>query len=348
VHETTDTTSGIDRASVDRWLGEHVRGATAPFRFRLIAGGRSNLTYEVVGADGHRFVLRRPPLGNVLQSAHDMGREHRIISALAPTAVPVATALAHCDDVAVTGAPFYVMEFVDGAILRTEQDAEAHFDPAGRAAIGRSLVDVLADLHALDPDEVGLGTLGRKEGYVERQLRRWHTQFQNSKDRDVPVVDEVHRRLAAHVPAQQRTSIVHGDFRLDNCMIGPDGRVRAVLDWELCTLGDPLADLGLLVVYWAQQGDEPWRMLTGRATSAPGFPTREEIAARYAERSDLDTSELHFYVALGFWKLACIYEGIRARYGAGVMGEDGFSVDHAREQVDRLGHAALRHAERLR
>jgi aminoglycoside phosphotransferase (APT) family kinase protein len=348
VSDATGTIGGVARETVDPWLARHVPGARGPFRYTLIAGGRSNLTYEVVAADGRRMVLRRPPLGNVLQSAHDVGREHRIISALRPTPVPVATPLALCEDPDVTGAPFYVMDFVDGAILRSEEEAERAFDEAQRAAIGRSLVDVLVDLHAVDPDEVGLGTLGRREGYAERQLRRWHAQFESSKDRELPSLDEAYRRLSTHVPPQRRTSVVHGDYRIDNCILAPDGAVRAVLDWELCTLGDPLADLGLLLVYWVEPDEDPSRVLTGSATAAPGFPDRASVVQRYAERSGADVSALDFYVALGYWKLACIFEGIRARYGAGVMGDDGFSVEASGAQVARLADAALRFSEGLR
>jgi aminoglycoside phosphotransferase (APT) family kinase protein len=338
---------GIDSASVGPWLTRHVPGAQAPFEYTRIAGGRSNLTYEVRAADGRRLVLRRPPLGNVLQSAHDVGREHRIISALAAVPWPVATPLANCEDPAVNGAPFYVMEFVDGAILRTEAEAEDAFDAPGRGAIGRSLVDLLADLHRLDPDAVGLGTLGRKAGYAERQLRRWHAQYESSKEREIPAIDEVHRRLSANVPEQRRTAIVHGDYRIDNCVIAPDASVRAVLDWELCTLGDPLADLGLLMVYWVERDDDASRVLTGRATAAAGFPTRAELVERYAERSGADVSRLDFYVALGYWKLACIFAGVRARYGAGVMGDDGLAEQETGDVVERLAEAALLHTESL-
>ena len=344
---TTTITSPIDERAVDRWLAGHVPGAQPPFRYTLIAGGRSNLTFEARAADGRRLVLRRPPLGQVLQSAHDVLREHRIVSALASTPVPVAPALAGCDDLAVTGAPFCVMEFVEGAVLREVEDAERQYDEAHRARIGEALVDVLADLHAVDPDAVGLGSLGRREAYVERQLRRWHAQFEGSKDQDVPAVDEAHRRLAERVPVQRRTTLVHGDFRIDNCLLGHDGGVRAVLDWELCTLGDPLADVGLLLMYWVDPGEDTATVLTGTATAAPGFPDRAALAARYAERSGADISDLDYYVALASWKLACVFDGIRARYAAGVMGDkDVLSVDTCRAQVQHLAQAALTHLER--
>jgi len=342
------TVDGVDVGRVEAWLVDRVPGTVAPFAYTRIAGGRSNLTYEVADARGRRFVLRRPPLGNVLQSAHDMAREHRIISALHGTPVPVATPLGFCADPAVNGAPFYVMDFVEGTVLRTEAQAQAALDEVGRASAGRSLVDTLADLHALDPAAVGVADLGRPDGYAERQLRRWYAQFQSSKERDVPVIDEVHRRLSAHVPAQRRTSIVHGDYRIDNCMLAPDGAVRAVLDWELCTLGDPLADLGLLLVYWVDEGEDTSAVLTGTATAASGFLRRAQVAARYAERTGADLSDLDFFVALGHWKLACVFEGIRARYGAGAMGGDGFSVEASARMVGELGERALACCEGLR
>jgi aminoglycoside phosphotransferase (APT) family kinase protein len=293
-------------------------------------------------------VLRRPPLGHVLPSAHDMGREHRIISALVPTPVPVPQPLAFCADPAVNGAPFYVMQFVDGVVVRDEQDAERYLDATARAAAGTSLIDVLADLHTVDPDAVELGDLGRKEGYVERQLRRWHRQFEQSGSEAAPIVAEVHRRLAAHAPPQRRTGIVHGDYRLDNCLVGRDGRVRAVLDWELCTLGEPLADLGWLIVYWLEPGETAIHLPAGVPTTAPGFPGREAIIARYVERTGADVSDLDFFLALALWRRACIVAGVWARYRAGVMADEARSADADvfAEQVHQLAEQALRVCER--
>ena len=306
---------GIDAERVTAWLQDNVEGAQGPFRFELIAGGRSNLTFRVTGADGTRYALRRPPVSHVLPTAHDMGREFRIISALGPTPVPVAPALGFCADESVNGRPFYVMGYVDGHIVRERAVAERVLDEDGRRRASENLIDVLVAIHAVDVDAVGLGDLGRREGYIERQLKRWYAQFQQSvdgRDRKVPVVDEVHDLLARRVPQQGRPTVVHGDYRLDNTMLGEDGAVRAVLDWELCTLGDPLADLGLLNVYWSEAGnDSP--ILAG-ATSAPGFLSRAEINQRYAARAGRDVSDLPFYVAFGYWKLACILEGVLARY----------------------------------
>ena len=329
---------GVDVPRVTEWLARHIPGLAPPLRFELIAGGRSNLTYRVTDAGGRAWVLRRPPLGQVLATAHDMHREHRIISALAATDVPVAPAEALCTDDSVNGAPFYVMRFVDGLVAR-DANAAGTLDVAARRRAGEQIADVLARIHAVDPDAVGLGDLGRREGYVERQLRRWHGQWEKSKTRDLPIVDEVHAALAAKAPEQGPAAIVHGDYRLDNCLLRPDGTIAAVLDWELCTLGDPLADVGLLLVYWTESTDPHPALLTGAATTLEGFPTRAEVVARYAEASGRDVAAVDYFVAFGYWKLACIIEGVYARYRGGAMGEssgfEGFAT-----QVEILAEAA--------
>jgi aminoglycoside phosphotransferase (APT) family kinase protein len=341
------TLSGIAQDRVDAWLAEHVDAVQPPFRYSLIAGGRSNLTFEVVDGRGRRFVLRRPPLGGVLQSAHDMGREHRIISALAPTRVPVPEPLGYCDDAEVNGAPFYVMDYVEGVVLAEASDVGPELGERERECIAASMVDTLAELGAVNPDAVGLGDLGRREGYVERQLRRWMRQFEQSTQREIPAVPEVHRILGTRVPPQQWTAIAHGDFRLGNCMVGPEG-VRAVLDWELCTLGDPLADFGWLMADWAQEGERTDHLRGEPVSALLGFPPRSAMIARYVERTGADVSGLDFYVALALWKLACIAEGVYARYRAGVMGDDGAAViESFGDRVVALAEEALAIAERL-
>ncbi len=313
--------AGLDVGNVSAWLDANVYGAVGPYRFKVVAGGHSNLTYSATGADGKRFVVRRPPLGPLLASAHDMGREHRIISALAATAVPVAPALGYCDDLAVTGAPFYVMGFVDALVLRTPEDAVAHLDVTARAATGRSIVDTLVAIHAVDPVHVGLGDLGRHEGYIARQLKRWYGQFTAQKTREVPAVDAVHDALVSRIPAQGPVAIAHGDYRLDNTMVDSAGNVAAVLDWEICTLGDPLADVGLLMVYWTGPDDEESAWSSSTATTAPGFWNRQQLLDHYAEASGRDLIDIDFYIAFAFWKLACILEGVYARYLAGALGD---------------------------
>jgi len=319
---------GINEGPVTGWLVANIAGEVQPpLQFDLIAGGRSNLTYGVTDAAGRRLVLRRPPISHVLATAHDMGREHRIISALADSDVPVAPALGLCTDEEVNGAPFYVMDFVDGHILRTAGEVNAALSEDAQHAAGEDLADVLARLHRVDVDAIGLGELGRKEGYLARQLKRWHGQFERSQEqereagvfRPAPVVDEVHELLVKAAPDQQAVAIVHGDYRLDNTVVGDDGKIRAVLDWELCTLGDPLADVGILLAYWTDRDEGG--VSAGAATTAPGFPTRAELAEMYAARSSLDLSVLPYYVAFAYWKLACIVEGVYVRYASGAMGK---------------------------
>jgi aminoglycoside phosphotransferase (APT) family kinase protein len=337
---------GIDAAGVERWFAEHAPAARPPLRFDRISGGRSNLTYAVSDADGRRWALRRPPLGKRLGSAHDMGREHRVIAALQDTAVPVPPVVGLCEDESVNGASFYVMEFVEGPVLRSKEAADAFPDEADRRAIGERLVDTLAAIHSVDPDAVGLGELGRKTDYVARQLHRWHGQWEKGRTRDLPLVDEVHERLVSRIPEQGPATIVHGDYRLDNMILTPAGEVAAVVDWELCTLGDPLADVGLLMVYWSEPGDE-FVPLFEPATMAPGFPTRDEVRDRYAERSGRDLSELDFYVALGLWKLAIILEGVYARYSAGQYGESDETFTQFAKVIEQLAEQAAEAESRL-
>ena len=337
---------GIDVPKVTAWFEANIADVKAPLEFTLIAGGRSNLTFKVTDAAGNAYVLRRPPLGHVLPTAHDMGREHRIISALGPTDVPVAPALGYCDDNDVNGAPFYVMGFVDGIIARDVSQAKK-LTVEQRTRAGENLIEVLAAIHAKEPADVGLDDLGRHDGYIERQLKRWYSQFQQSKMREVPGVDEMHDFLAARIPEQQGVAIVHGDYRLDNCMIGPDGNISAVLDWELCTLGDPLADVGLLLVYWNDPADDGSPLAGGSATMLDGFPRRAELRQRYEELAGRDTSQLDFYVAFGYWKLACILDGVYTRYAKGAMGQDGGSWQAFGDSVIRLAEQSKRAAASL-
>jgi len=342
----SESIKGVDIEPVTAWFEANVPGARGPLELELIAGGHSNLTYSVRDAAGHHFVLRRPPLGQVLATAHDMEREHRIISALGPTAVPVAPALGLCTDESVNGAPFYVMDYVDGRILRDGSAAQALSETA-RATASRSLADTLAEIHRVDPDAVGLGDLGKKEDYIQRQLRRWYGQWEKSKTRELPVVDEVHDELLAKVPDQGPAAIVHGDYRLDNCMTDDDGNVIAVLDWEICTLGDPLADVGLLMVYWTDPSDDG-PMLLAAATTQPGFLTRHEVLDRYADASGRDLAQIDYYTAFGYWKLACIVEGVYARYVGGSMGSnDPSAFEGFKIQVERCAESAATALGRL-
>ena len=328
-----DDVAGIDAANVTAWLAQEV-GATPPFRFEVIVGGHSNLTYLVHAADGRKLVLRRPPLGHVLASAHDMGREHRIIAGLQGSGVPIPPALGLCTDESVNGAPFYVMAFVEGVVVHDHDEAVRTLTPDARANASRSLVDTMAAIHAVDLDAAGLSDLGRHEGYVERQLKRWYGNWNQQKTRELPLVDQVHDALVGMVPPQGAATIVHGDYRLDNTIVSSAGDVQAVLDWEICTLGDPLADIGLLQVYWTGP-DDAQSAWAGRSTTAPGFWNRDRMAERYAEVSGRDIGALDFYVAFGLWKLACVLEGVYARYLGGALGErDPAELQVFKQQVD--------------
>jgi aminoglycoside phosphotransferase (APT) family kinase protein len=345
--QATGTPDGIDGPRVEAWFAENVPAAEPPLSFERIAGGHSNLTYRATDSNGHHWALRRPPLGKRLGSAHDMSREHRVVSALAATPVPVAPVVGLCEDESVNDAPFYVMEFVEGPVLRGLAEAETFPDHADRQAIGERVVDTLVEIHAVDPDAAGLGELGRKEDYVARQLHRWQGQWEKSKTRELAAIDEVHERLAAAIPEQGSATIVHGDYRLDNMILTPEGKVAAVVDWELCTLGDPLADVGLLMVYWPKSGEEA-TSLGQPANLAPGFPDRDELRRRYAKRSGRDLSRLDFYVALGYWKLAIILEGVYARYTAGGYGKVDEGVQYFATVVERLAEAAEQAEARCR
>jgi aminoglycoside phosphotransferase (APT) family kinase protein len=339
---------GIDEMSVTVWMSEHV-GAVAPLTFELIAGGRSNLTYLVTDATGRRYALRRPPTSHVLPTAHDMVREFTIISALHPLGIPVAEPLGLCVDESVNERPFYVMEFVDGAILRNRVGAEATFDEAIRSTIGSNLAMTLAQVHDVDVDVAGLSELARHDGYIERQLRRWRTQYEQMRVEGVDyggLIEDVGDQLSAQIPVQQRVSVVHGDYRLDNTVLDEQGKVRAILDWEICTLGDPVADLGLLFVYWAEPSDPMGDFLGVSPTYASGFESRDQVLRTYAAHSDLDLSHVAYYQAFGYWKLACIMQGVYVRYSAGAAGGDQGSVTEYPTFIAILAESAKMTLER--
>jgi aminoglycoside phosphotransferase (APT) family kinase protein len=341
---------GIDGPRVSTWFADHVPSALLPLDFTLVAGGRSNLTFRVDDAAGHRYVLRRPPTGHLLPTAHDMAREHKIISAMGPAGVPVPPALGLCEDESVNGAPFYVMGFVDGVIARDEQDAEQIFDEPARHRASLALIDTLVDIHLVNPDAAGLGDLGRKDGYIARQLKRWYANYRAASEArggsTLRAMDDLHERLSAAIPEQGPATVVHGDYRLDNCIMASDGtKVLAVLDWELCTLGDPLADLGQLLVYWPEPGEKS--ALGHTPTTLPGFARRAELIDRYENRSGRALSHLDFYVAFAYWKLACILEGVYARYVGGAMGEDGFDFSGYPDTIEWLANQSLDTSSRL-
>jgi aminoglycoside phosphotransferase (APT) family kinase protein len=332
---------GLDLGALRAYLDEHHPGfADGELSAEVVAGGKSNLTY-VVRASGASWVLRRPPLGHVLATAHDMGREFRVMSALGPTKVHVPRTHFLCTDPDVIGAPFYVMENVPGTVYRSAAET-GELSPERAVAMSYALVDVLADLHDVDPAAIGLADFGRPDGYLQRQLSRWRKQLDASRTRDLPGMEELFGTLAGDIPDSGPAAIVHGDYRLDNCIIGADDRVAAVLDWEMATLGDPLADLGLFLVYWDGMALVPSRALTTAVSTTAGFPSGRSLVARYADRRSVDLGRLPWYVAFGFFKLAVISEGIHFRYQAGQTVGAGFdTIGDVVVPLVELGRAAL-------
>jgi aminoglycoside phosphotransferase (APT) family kinase protein len=336
---------GLDIPAVMRWLALNVDGADTNLSFDLVAAGGSNLTYIVERPDGKRWALRRPPERARIATAHEMSREWKIIDALhshPECGIPVPEAVAYCDDPAINGAEFYVMGFAEGLILRGPEEAKG-MDAAACRTAAESLIDVQVAMAKLDADAVGLGDLGRKDAYVERQLARWLRQFETSKSRELPIVYELHEQLSKAVPPQQASGLVHGDYRFDNTVLGADHRILAVLDWELCTLGDPVADFCWSVLYWTNPG-EATDFGSPSPTRHPAFPRREEAIEMYAKRSGFDLSSFDFYRAFSWWKMACLVEGVAARLRAGAGGGLGGSegVDGVLQRVDNmLENAAL-------
>ncbi|MEU8264543.1 phosphotransferase family protein [Micromonospora sp. NPDC048999] len=340
---------GLDLERLAAYLATHrPELAAGPLSARLIAGGKSNLTYLLRCGD-REVVLRRPPLGHVLATAHDMAREHRVISALAPTEVPVPRTLLLCPDDDLIGAPFYLMEKVDGVVYRSRSQTDPLTD-GQRRDLALAMMDALAALHLVDPAKVGLADFGRPDGYLARQVRRWEGQLDRSRSRPLSGIDELRDALAASVPEGANTGrIVHGDYRLDNLLASVDPvAVRAVIDWEMATLGDPLADLGLLLTYWDVLGDSDaaeGNPVADGLGSRAGFPAGAELIDRYAGRSDVDVGPLHWHVALGCFKLAVICEGIHYRHTLGQTLGEGF--DRISELVAPLVEHGL-HAVRER
>ena len=337
---TREDTPGLDPVRLRGYLDEQAPGLVkGPLSAEIVEGGRSNLTY-VVGDGTSRWVVRRPPLGHVLPTAHDMNREHRVISALSPTRVPVPRTIALCQDTDVLGAPFYVMEFVPGKPYRSADELRP-LGPGRTRAIADALTDTLVDLHAVDPEEVGLTDFGRPEGFLDRQLRRWKKQLDSSRSRDIEGIDRLHHRLAAAVPTSGPPAIVHGDYRLDNVLVDDDDRITAVLDWEMSTLGDPLTDLALLVAY--AEREKVNLEVVSNVSSAPGYPGVDEVIARYSQRSSRDISALNWYVGLAFFKLAVILEGIYYRFSHGQTVGAGFEqIGAAVFPLVRLGNETLK------
>lgn len=325
---------GIDAAGLSRYLRQRLPECGRLLGAEMISGGRSNLTY-LVQTEGGEVILRRPPMGHVLPTAHDMAREYRVLSALTGTEVPVPQPLALCEDLAVTGAPFYLMQRCRGVVIYG--DWPSGFETSAgvatdRERLSRALVETLVHLHTIDWQAVGLGDFGRPQGFLARQVRRWGRQWEQNKTRELPAVDEIRRRLESLVPESAAATLVHGDYRLSNTMLAGDdpAQIVAVLDWEMSTIGDPLTDLGVLLTYWSQQDDSPARReasgQAGATTSLPGFWSRSQVAAEYQRLSRRSLAALDYYQLFGLYKLAVIAEGIHHRFLLGLTRGEGFDT----------------------
>jgi aminoglycoside phosphotransferase (APT) family kinase protein len=339
-HMTSDAAPPVNEENVTRWIQDHTE-ADSPLHFELIAGGRSNMTYTVTDAGGRKYVLRRPPMGPLLPSAHDMAREYRLMHALHDSAVPVPRMVGLCQDPEVNGRDFYVMHFVEGVVVR-DIGIGRSFAVGVRTRMCHELIDTLCALHRVDIDAVGLGDLARRGGYIKRQIKRWSGQWENSKTREIPLIDQVTDELARQMPENADTTIAHGDYRLSNCIMNTDGSVAAVLDWELCTLGDPMADLAGMMSYWYREGETNPKV-DAETTTLEGFISQQELAGLYAEEMGVSLDKVAYYQAFASWRLACIGEGVYARYLNGQQGnqDEEFDLDEYKKSVeDRVDLAA--------
>lgn len=334
-------------AAVSAWFAENISGVSGFVAFERVAGGRSNLTYRASDAAGTQWILRRAPLGMGASRAHDVLREASVLERIGGTAFPAPTVLGTCADDTVTGAPFYVMEFVDGLILRDPAAVQALVPLERRADFAKSLVTTLAELHAIDPRAVGWAALAERDDYFTRQLSRWSTNWAADRVRVLDDIGRTHDRLLERVPRQSRAGIVHGDFRIDNCVFAPDGSVRTLLDWELTTVGDPLADLGQLLTYWAEPGDTV-RALEDPPTALEGFPSRDELVELYlAAAPECSVNDIRFSVAFNWWKVACIVENVYTRMARGAMGESDRTPASFAAQAERIAAQAWEYARDL-
>jgi aminoglycoside phosphotransferase (APT) family kinase protein len=314
---------GVEVEALRAWLGQRLELENeSTLHAELIAGGRSNLTYLLRSGE-RAWVLRRPPLGRRLPTAHNMLRERRVLGALSGTEVPVPRIIAACDDDEVIGTPFYVMDHVDGRVIRAPGDDD--LDPSQRQVCASALVRTLATLHKLEYEPIGLGSFGRPDGYLERQVQRFKQQLDASRTRELPALDRLGDSLSASLPDSGRVGILHGDYRIDNVLLGRDDptTVAAVVDWEMATLGDPLCDLGMLLMYWGEAGEQ-FATAVHAIPAAPGFPSRREIIDRYAEETGFELEHLGVYTAFAYFKLAVIVEGIHARHLDGLTVGEGY------------------------
>jgi aminoglycoside phosphotransferase (APT) family kinase protein len=351
--DMNDTTGaeivGYDVPAVESWISVNTEGLKPPFEWTRLEGGHSNLTYALLDVDGNRAVVRRPPMGELLPKAHDMGREFTIISALGSTDVPVPVAYGYCESPDVTGAHFYVMSQVDGRAIFELVDVHEHLNEEARAAAGLSFMDVLASLHRVDVDEVGLGELGKREDYLGRQIRTWYRSWTSSAEAaeyEDPVLHELHDFLSSNKPDQGPARVVHGDYGLHNCLISGDGQITAVLDWEISTLGDPLADFAYAINSWVEPGDE-LAMRDNSPTLAPGFLPRSALIERYADQTGADLADFEYYSSFNYFKSACILHGVYARYLKGQKSAEGTDLPELRDSIGSCITLARQAADRV-
>ena len=327
---------GYQINAVEDWVRLNVPELTPPFSWIRLEGGHSNLTYQIDDQNGRSAVIRRPPQGELLPKAHDMSREWALIKALSTTNVPVPKPYGFCEDPDVTAAWFYIMGLIDGKPLYNSEDTQALVPQSRRETLAHSFFDALADLHQVDPDAVGLGELGKRDSYVGRQIKTWYRSWTSSVS-GANFDDERAHSLQAyfleHLPDQGPIRVVHGDYGLHNCLFGADCTVAAIVDWEISTLGDPLADLAYALNPWPDPSDER-PIAPESATSLEGFPPRSVLAQRYAERTGRDLSNLSYYVAFNRWKSACIVHGVYARYMEGKKSTEGVDLETLRTRID--------------
>lgn len=346
----TDALRGLDPVAVGAWMATHVEGIAAPITFSLIAGGHSNLTYGAVDSRGQEYVVRRGPLGRAGGGAHDMGREYRVISALHDTAVPVARPYALCEDESLVGASFYVMSRVPGAVLDNSAAADRQLRASAlRRRAGEQVVDVMADMHSLDVDRVGLGSTAKRTEFLARQIHRFRQMWERNKTRELPVMTDLADRFEALAPPQRYTGVVHGDYRIGNVMIDSSGTLTGVLDWELWTLGDVLADLGFLLNSWYEPDDpNPLVFMEWPPTITGEFGTRAEVLDRYAARTGFDVSAVDYYRGFQHWRMAVLAEGVKRRYETAQMANTDVDFAHLDRRVLDLAELADRHLSRWR
>jgi aminoglycoside phosphotransferase (APT) family kinase protein len=332
----TEAPEGYTVDAVEAWIASNIPSLTPPFKWTRLEGGHSNLTYKLDDSNGKEAVIRRPPQGQLLPKAHDMSREWSLISSLGPTTVPVPEALGFCESPDVTGAWFYVMGCINGRPLYNNEETEEWVPEAKRLTLANSFVDVLADLHSLDPDEIGLSDLGKRDSYVGRQLKTWYRSWTSSiegADFDDERAHKLQHFFLENLPEQEKARVVHGDYGLHNCLTGPDSTVAAVVDWEISTLGDPLADLAYALNFFPDPSDTI-PIAPEAATAVAGFPTRTEMAARYGARTGRDLSNLDYYTGFNRWKSACIVHGVYARYMEGKKSSEGVDLEHMRSRIE--------------